>query len=672
MGLTVADVVSAAKIRFAPGRVNRSRHPQLNEVTMSIIKKLFALFGGLTVADLVSAAKIRFAPWCGASFYFTSIVRGNMKTRKTRIIQSLFIILTFTLMVAAFWVGPAAIAAEKKMVKDPTTGKMVTAPEYGGTITLVMKSDRTYPIDTYLSPSATTVVGGVVEKLGKLDWAMKRDEYHFLGGYMMPVHVIKGALAESWDISPDGLTYTFHIRKGVHWHNKAPMNRRELTADDVVFNFHRMLGIGSGFTEPSTGIGELGQPQWESITATDRYTVVFKLKQPYLRAVNVITDWYSIAINPPEVIKEHGNMEDWRNLVGTGPFMLTDYVDGSFFAYSKNPDYWDYDEKFPANRLPYIDKLRVQIMTEKSTYLAALRTGKVDFVGWSGGSQIASIDLIEKLKQTNPELVIYPYSEGNENIFTPHVSKPPFDDIRVRWALQMALDLETVNNSYFKDYGDTTPMGVIAMDGFYIPFEEWPQEVKKAYTYDPEGAENLLDEAGYPRGSDGIRFKFVYKHENTMDMSFTELIAAYWRKIGVEMEIETINYTQRGEAIRTREFDMIQTRTAGIADPILMVRMFKSDGMSNAVAANDPVYDALYEKAVAASTFEEQKPLSIEMDMHVIKKHWVIWGPDTPLFNVVQPWIKGYNGEGGLGGLMKMPLFARLWVDQELKKEMGF
>ena len=133
---------------------------------------------------------------------------------------------------------------------------MVTAPEYGGTITAVMKSDRTYPIDTYLSPSATTVVGGVVEKLGKLDWAMKRDEYHFLGGYMMPVHVIKGALAESWDISPDGLTYTFHIRKGVHWHNKAPMNRRELTADDVVFNFHRMLGMGSGFTEPSTGIGE--------------------------------------------------------------------------------------------------------------------------------------------------------------------------------------------------------------------------------------------------------------------------------------------------------------------------------------------------------------------------------------------------------------------------------
>ena len=556
-------------------------------------------------------------------------------------------------------------------VIDPTTGKSVTAPEYGGTITYVMGTDRTRPFDTYLSGSATIVSGGVVEKLGKLDWAMKRDEYHFLGGYVMPIHVIKGALAESWDISPDGLTYTFNIRKGVRWHDKPPMNGRELTAEDVEYNFHRMLGIGSGFTEPSTAIGELGQPQWESITATDRYTVAFKLKQPYLRAVNVITDWYNMAINPPEVIKEHGNMEDWRNLVGTGPFMLTDYVEGSLYTYIKNPDYWSDDEKYPGNRLPYIDELRLPVMPEVSTYLAALRTGKVDYVGWAGGSQIASIDLIEKLMQTNPELVIYPFSEGNVNIFTPHVSKPPFDDIRVRWALQMALDLETINRTFYKGYGDTTPMGVIATDGFYIPFEEWTQEVKKAYTYDPEGAENLLDEAEYPRGSDGIRFKFVFKHEDGMDMSYTELIAAYWREIGVDMEIEIINYTQRGEALRTKEFDMISTRTAGIADPIVMVEMFNSKGMWNAVAANDPVYDALYEKALAVSTFEEQKPLAIEMDMHVIKKHWVIWGPDTPEFNVLQPWIKGYNGEGGLGGLMKMALFARLWIDSELKEAMG-
>ena len=317
---------------------------------------------------------------------------------------ALVMVLTATgLWAAAAEEAPAA-AVEKEMVLDPSTGKMVTAPEYGGTITGVLKLDWTWQFDTYTAGIAHIPVGGVVEKLGKLDWAMNRDDYHFQGGYMMPIHVIEGSLAESWEISPDGLAYTFHIRPGVRWHDKPPMNGREFTAADVEYNFHRMLGMGSGFTEPSPGIGELGSPQWESITATDDHTVVFRLKQPYLRTVNVVTDWYSMVIYPPEVIEEHGNMEDWRTLVGTGPFVLDDYVEGSLLAYSKNPDYWGYDEKFPDNRLPYIDELRWTIMPEEATFLAALRAGQVDFVGWAGTSQVRSIDLIEKLKQTNPEL----------------------------------------------------------------------------------------------------------------------------------------------------------------------------------------------------------------------------------------------------------------------------
>ena len=78
----------------------------------------------------------------------------------------------------------------------------------------------------------------------------------------------------------------------------------------------------------------------------------------------------------------------------------------------------------------------------------------------------------------------------------------------------------------------------------------------------------------------------------------------------------------------------------------------------------------MYEKALAASTYEDQKQTLIEMDMYAIEKHWIIWGPDTPLFHVTQPWIKGYNGEAGIGAL-KFPIFARLWIDQDVKQEMG-
>ena len=267
--------------------------------------------------------------------------------------------------------------------------------------------------------------------------------------------------------------------------------------------------------------------------------------------------------------------------------------------------------------------------------------------------------------------MVWPFSEGNENVFTPHVSKPPFDDIRVRRAMQMALDLETINDSYFQGYGSTTPMGMTSVGGFFIPFEEWPQEVKNAYTYDPEGAEELLDEAGYPRGSDGIRFKFALLRSSAQsDLSYDQLVASYWREIGVDMEIEIVDRPVVQAAIGARDFDMTGTRAAGVADPILSVGTLTSESQWNAVASNDPVYDGLYETALAAGTYEEQKQILIEMDMHVIRNHWVIWGPDTPLFHVTQPWIKGYNGEAGIGAL-KFPIFARLWIDQDVKQEMG-
>ena len=108
---------------------------------------------------------------------------------------------------------------------------------------------------------------------------------------------------------------------------------------------------------------------------------------------------------------------------------------------------------------------------------------------------------------------------------------PPFDDVRVRKAMQMALDVETIANTFYKGYASATPQGMVGAQGFYVPFEEWPEEVKKAYSYDPEGAEQLLDEAGYPRGADGTRFKTSARVLGSA--SYAEIAAAYWAEIGV-------------------------------------------------------------------------------------------------------------------------------------------
>ncbi len=203
------------------------------------------------------------------------------------------------------------------------------------------------------------------------------------------------------------------------------MNGREFTADDMVYNYHRLLGLGSGFTEPSPAIQDLGQVGIESITASDRGTVVFKLERPHLTALRHILDWYLLFMYPPEVIEQYGDAKDWRNLVGTGPFMLTDYVEGSSITFIKNPDYWGFDEKYPENRLPYVDEVRALILNEQATRLAALRSGKIDYLGYGSGSQIMSIDQVESLAKTNPEIALWPFFSRSDYSFAVNVNNPP-------------------------------------------------------------------------------------------------------------------------------------------------------------------------------------------------------------------------------------------------------
>ena len=148
-------------------------------------------------------------------------------------------------------------------------------------------------------------------------------------------------------------------------------------------------------------------------------------------------------------------------MVGTGPYMLTEWVKGSSLTYSKNPDYWDFDEKYPDNRLPYIDQINRLIMPDKATSRAALRSGKVDYIGQPGVNQFQAAE-VESFQRTNPEIVFSPWAFRSETSVAFNVRHPsPFQDIRVRKAMQMAIDLETINNTYFGGFGMTTPQGII-------------------------------------------------------------------------------------------------------------------------------------------------------------------------------------------------------------------
>ena len=274
-----------------------------------------------------------------------------------RIAHPFVFVLAFALVATGIWASPAAeeepaAAMEKEMVRDPATGKMVTAPEYGGTLTFPSKNELLDQDPSIGGYWVTFQISGVQEKLAIVDWALPRDVFA-MNTYLSPPEHFIGGLAESWS-SPDLQTFIVKVRQGVRWHDKAPVNGRELTAEDVAWTYRRIGGLLDWKPEFTFNLRNF---PWESIEATDRYTVVFKLTEPRLDFVDTVLADDGAWILPPEVIEQHGNYSDWRNVVGTGAYQLDDFQPGVRKRWVRNPDYWGFDEKYPDNRLPYIDEL---------------------------------------------------------------------------------------------------------------------------------------------------------------------------------------------------------------------------------------------------------------------------------------------------------------------------
>ena len=319
-------------------------------------------------------------------------------------------------------------------------GELVDKPQYGGTIALAQ--NRAFPENT--EPSLDTSGNRpwaylVFERMIGIDWTLPRDEYPLKSPFMS-VDMMTGDVAERWDISPDLLTYTFHFRKGVHWHDKPPLNGRELTAYDAEFTWQRALGLGEFAEEgPNPRYWSLAAAPVESVTATDKYTLVFQMHTPSLTTIQI---WFSAnddlapLILPREVYEEYGDMSDWRHVVGSGPFELTDLVPGSSLTLTKYPNHWKYDPLYPdlELRLPYVDQIKQFLMPDTETQVAALRTGKI---AWADPIT-TTLDTALSLQRTNPELVVTKIP--GDQLTTPafRMERRPFDDKNVRIALQKA------------------------------------------------------------------------------------------------------------------------------------------------------------------------------------------------------------------------------------------
>ena len=257
----------------------------------------------------------------------------------------------------------------------------------------------------------------MVEKLGIGNWAIDRGINPLSNPYLAPSHYT-GTLAQHWELV-NGTTFRFTIRDGIAWHDKEPMNGRPLTAEDVVFNFQRLSGTGP-FDEPPLTAGRFRQLAFKALDARGNQ-VHIELAEPRADALPIFLDDGFAFILPPEVITAHGDVADWRTLVGTGPFLLHDWVAGESLSYRHNPAYWGTDEKYPEHRLPYVDELRIVIMPEPASWLAALRAGRVDYIGANVATAVERFGEAARLLSANPELRTHRYYARSDQAFAMYV-----------------------------------------------------------------------------------------------------------------------------------------------------------------------------------------------------------------------------------------------------------
>ena len=599
---------------------------------------------------------------------------------------ALVLVLTATAVWAAATEEAPATATEKETVFDPATGRTWTAPEYGGTLT--WPANHHPPgIDPWHDATwAHHFIGGVNEGLAFADWALSRDIWKGEQGRILTPEMSRGSIAESWSM-PDDKTFIWTIRQGVYWDDKAPMNGRQLDAYDVEWNYHRYLGLGD-FADhgpsPHAGvfISQTGayQQQVESVTATDQWTVEIKYTGPQLDLLQKMINNAWVAL-PREVIEEHGDYKDWRNVVGSGPWRLTDWVEGSSATWEKNPDYWDVDEKF-GNRIPYIDELRSLLMPDIATRLAALRTGKVDLMSQLGDTYIQNIDDVATLQRTNPDMEFWSVYGRPTGVFYFNQSLPLFQDVKVRKALQMAVDRDTISASYFKGYADPAPYGLVGQynaPGWFWPYDEWPDDLKEEYVYNPERAEQLLDEAGYPRGDDGYRFKVKLLLFDRFEPTHPELLMGYFDAIGIASELDVVTGAEAGALAKqdTHDYGLVASYYGYYAGSSFFPWLFNHvtqnpelNQHGSASKARDERMDALYVAARDTSDIDVLMSSFRQADEITVREHWGLVKSNAPMFFVSQPWIQGYFGEAQMGQSERNTHLARIWINQDMKEAM--
>ena len=554
------------------------------------------------------------------------------------------------------------VGEEKEMVTD-SLGRLVRKPEYGGLYTMAVTSSPDYWDWAYSMTCGCWQNVYTEESLLTGDWTKGPSgtgEASFTLNILPPTSIMTGLLAESFEILDDQ-TIEYTIRKGVHFHNKPPTNGREMNAYDVEYSVKRAFDIPVSLYSFAYGYGRT----IDTITATDKWTIVFKCLPGQLYNMYFYYNSVGFTTYPHEVVEQYGDAKDWKNNCGTGPFMLTDYVVDSMIKYKRNPTYWGTDPFHPENQLPYIDDLNLMIMADASSRQAAFRTGKVD-------QMTLTFEQQADFSMRNPSLVWQKYltCDGYPMVMW-RVDNPPFDDVRVRRALAMAVNREEIAEDYYGGDAVILTTGCLPipdLKDYYTPLGELPESVREVYTYNPEMAKTLLMEAGYP---DGFKTNIVCL---SSEVDLLSILSAYWEAINVELEMQILESGAHLSITTNKSYDQMITCASSAYRPEVPTTWLYGN-RANKGEINDERVKEAYVQCVATAVSDRAENVRLAKDIlqYVMGQAYTLETPLPYSYIGWWPWVNGYNGEMIMGGRPNQNNYPKyIWIDQALKKSMGY
>ena len=395
-------------------------------------------------------------------------------------------------------------------------------------------------------------------------------------------------LAESWTISPDGLTYTFKLRSGVRFHDGSLLSSR-----DVKASYDKIVSPPAGVVSARKGAYQAV----EVIEAPDPLTVRFRLKWPeasFLVNLSSPFNW----IYKADILAKDARWYE-TNVMGTGPFKFVEHVKGSHWVAKKNPDYWDKGK-------PYLDGYRIVFISASAAQVAAIR-GERAHAQFRGFTPSERDSLVQAL---GPKIAVQESPWDCLSLVAMNHERKPFDDKRVRRALTLALDRYEASRNLSR-------IAVVRdVAGIQVPGTQWatpPAELEKLAGYGRDigkaraEARRLLREAGVPEG-----FSFTFKNRG-IPMPYETVgiwLIDQWRQIGLNVKQEVVEAAAMVSLLRRGDFDVASDAQCSFAvEPDIDVQKFQSVGVSdnNYGRYKDPVLDDLFMKQSRAADPEERK-----------------------------------------------------------------